>query len=102
MQTSVQVPLDLEQIAEFCRGHHIERLWLFGSVLRDDFGPHSDIDVLVQFNAKAPLSFWDVVQAQEELADLLGRPVDLIELEALRNPFLRSEISRTRHLVYAA
>jgi predicted nucleotidyltransferase len=70
----IQVPR--EQIAELCRRHHIRRLALFGSVLRDDFMPDSDVDVLVEFApGKTPgFAFFDV---QQELSEILGRRVDL-------------------------
>ena len=63
-------------IAEFCRRHHIRRLSLFGSVLREDFGPDSDVDVLVEFEpgARVGLRFFAM---ERELSELLGRAVDL-------------------------
>lgn len=70
------IPLPKDQIARFCERHHIRRLALFGSVLRDDFGPDSDVDVLVQFEpGKTP--GWDFFLMQDELSTLLGREVDL-------------------------
>jgi predicted nucleotidyltransferase len=73
---SPRISVDRERIADFCRRHHIRRLALFGSVLRDDFGPSSDIDVLVEFEpGHVPgLAFFSI---QEELSRLLGRTVDL-------------------------
>jgi predicted nucleotidyltransferase len=71
-----RIAVDQRRIAEFCQCHHVRRLALFGSVLRDDFGPASDVDVLVEFEAgHVPgFAFFDL---QEELAALLGRRVDL-------------------------
>ena len=68
--------LPKQKIADFCRRHHIEKLSLFGSVLREDFGPDSDVDVLVEFEqGHSPgLSFFSM---QSELADILGRKVEL-------------------------
>lgn len=65
-----------ERIAGFCRRHHIRRLALFGSILRDDFGPESDVDVLVEFEpgTRVGLSFFTM---QDELTTILGRQVDL-------------------------
>jgi len=65
-----------ERLTEFCRRHHIRRLALFGSVLRPDFGPDSDVDVLVEFDAEHTpgLAFFAM---EAELSDLLGRRVDL-------------------------
>jgi len=73
---SPKLTVDRNRIADFCRRHHIRRLALFGSVLREDFGPASDIDVLVEFEpGHVPgLAFFSM---QEELSLLLGRSVDL-------------------------
>lgn len=73
---------------------------LFGSVLRDDFGPESDVDVLVSFADDAPWSLWDLTAMRDELAAMLGRPVDLVEKEGLRNPFRRDRILKTRKVIY--
>ncbi len=89
-------------IAKFCRTHNIRKLSLFGSVLRDDFGPDSDIDVLVEFEPAARLSLFDFLRIQEELEGLFEHKVDLVEASALRNPFRRHEIMRTQQIVYAA
>ncbi len=80
------IPLDREKIAEFCRRHHIRKLALFGSVLRDDFRPRSDVDVLVEFEeGKTPgLVFFAM---QEELSLLLGRKVDLNTPQCLSRHF---------------
>ncbi len=66
-----------ERLAEFCRKHHIVKLSFFGSVLRDDFGPQSDVDVLVEFDPAHVPGLLRFVGMQMELADLLGREVDL-------------------------
>ena len=72
----VRIPLPKEQIAQFCRRHNIQRMALFGSVVRSDFGPSSDVDVLVQFEpGKTP--GWEFFGMQEELTEILGRKVDL-------------------------
>lgn len=63
-------------IRGFCARHRIRRLGLFGSILRDDFGPDSDVDVLVEFQPGA-MPGWDLFLMQDELSSLLGRPVDL-------------------------
>jgi predicted nucleotidyltransferase len=70
------IAIDRDRIADFCRRHHVRRLALFGSVLRDDFGPESEVDVLVEFEAgHVPgFAFFDL---QEELSAILGRRVDL-------------------------
>lgn len=72
----VRIPIDQKQVAEFCRRHHIRRLSLFGAVLRDDFAPNSDVDVLVEFEPQhiPGLAFFSM---QNELSEILGRKVDL-------------------------
>jgi len=73
---SPQIVIDRSAVADFCKRHHVRRLALFGSVLRGDFGPESDVDVLVEFEpGHVPgFAFFDL---QEELAGILGRRVDL-------------------------
>ena len=91
-----------KQIAEFCRRHKITEFAIFGSVLRKDFAPESDVDVLVTFAPDAHYSLLDLVSMQEELKAILGRDVDLVERAGLRNPFRRSHILRNMQVVYAA
>jgi predicted nucleotidyltransferase len=74
-QAHIDVPK--EQIAEFCRRNHIRRLALFGSVLRDDFGPDSDVDVLVEFEPDARVGLLRLAGMEIELGVLLGHKVDL-------------------------
>ena len=78
--------IDRTKLEAFCRKWQVQELSLFGSVLRDDFGPDSDVDVLVSFHPDAPWSLWDLVDMREELMAITGRKVDLVEKEALRNP----------------
>jgi len=98
---SPNIPIDRDKIAEFCQRWKITELSLFGSVLRDDFRPDSDVDVLVTFAADARWSLFDLVDVQEELTGILGRQVDLTEKKGLHNPFRRYEILRTKEVVYA-
>ena len=97
-----RIAVDQERIAELCRRHRIRELALFGSVLRDDFGLDSDVDVLADFALDAKVSLFDLVRIQAELALILGRNVDLVDRRGLRNPFRRAEILRTAERVYAA
>lgn len=76
MNALVRGSIDRERIAEFCRRNHIRKLSLFGSVLRDDFGPESDVDVLVEFEPGTRVG-WSIVTMQDELSAILGRAVDL-------------------------
>ena len=74
-QAHIDIPK--ERIAEFCRRNHIRRLALFGSVLRDDFGPDSDVDVLVEFEPGTRVGLLRLAGMEMELGALLGRKVDL-------------------------
>jgi hypothetical protein len=75
--TQAHIDVPKERIAEFCRRNHIRRLALFGSVLRDDFGPDSDVDVLVEFEPGARVGLMRLAGMEIELGQLLGRKVDL-------------------------
>lgn len=98
---SAKIPIDRDQIAEFCRRWKIQEFALFGSVLRDDFGPDSDVDVLVAFEPDAPWSLFDLVDMEDELKTMFGHEVDLVSKRGLRNPFRRHEIFTTREVIYA-
>ncbi len=91
-----------EKLAELCRKWKVREFSLFGSILRDDFGPDSDVDVLVVFHADAHWSAWDLMDMKEEIEALFGRSVDLVEKEALRNPWRKRRILSTYEVVYAA
>jgi predicted nucleotidyltransferase len=97
-----KINLPREQIKEFCRRWKIKEFALFGSVLREDFRPDSDIDVLVSFAPGGGITFDNRVEMQDELAEIFGREVDLVEKDAIRNPFRRHNILTTREVVYAA
>ena len=94
----VRIPLDQSKIAEFCRERHIRRLSLFGSVLGDDFGPDSDVDVLVEFDPEhvPGLEFFGM---EIELSEMLGRKVDLNTPEFL-SPRFRSRVLAEAEVQY--
>jgi predicted nucleotidyltransferase len=96
------VTVDLEAIRYFCEQHGVRTLALFGSALRDDFGPDSDVDVLVEFHSNATVSLFEFARMRDELSALFGREVDLVEKRALRNPFRRREILSATQTLYAA
>src|SRR5690606_12055739 len=78
------IPIPYQALAAFCEAHHIRRLWLFGSVLRDDFTPESDVDVLVEFDP-AHIPAWEFYGAwTQALSRLFGRSVDLSTPDSLR------------------
>ncbi|MES1243184.1 MAG: nucleotidyltransferase family protein [Acidobacteriota bacterium] len=97
-----RIPLPLAEIESLCRKWRIRELSLFGSVLRDDFSPGSDVDILVVFEPDAHWSLFDFIDLQDELAAVLRRKVDVVSERGLRNPFRRREILGTRQVVYAA
>jgi len=101
------LPIDLPmgRLAAFCRRWKIARLELFGSALREDFAPDSDLDFLVTFAPDAAWSLFDHFHMENELVQLLGRDVDVVDRDAVaesRNWLRRQEIFSTARTVYAA
>lgn len=84
------IPIPHEAIAEFCRKWGIRRLVFFGSVVRDDFTPESDVDVLVEFREGRSPS-WEILRAEEELSSPLGTKIDLVE-QHLLNRWMRKDV----------
>ncbi len=80
----------------------MEELALFGSVLGENFSSDSDVDVLVTFARDAEWSLFDLVDMRDELREIFGRDVDLVEKAGLRNPFRRHAILTRREVIYAA
>jgi predicted nucleotidyltransferase len=97
-----KVEVSEDAIASFCDRWKITEFALFGSILRDDFRPDSDVDVLVSFAPDEKWSLWDIIAMKEELEKLFGREVDLVQKDGLRNPFRRYEILSTKQVIYAA
>ena len=96
----VALSFDRERLADICHRHHIRRVSLFGSVLREDFGPHSDVDVLVEF-APGKTPGLAIVDLEEELAALFGRRVDLATPQSLHR-LIRDDVLASAALQYAA
>ena len=96
---SPRVAIDKKRISTFCRKWDIREFSLFGSVLRDDFGPDSDIDVLVEFEpGHAPgLAFFEM---ERELSDILGRKVDL-NTAGFLSPYFRDQVLAEAEVQYA-
>ena len=92
------------QLGELCRRHRVQRLDLFGSATGDRFDPDSsDLDFLVQFQPMPPVEHGDCYwRLLEDLENLFGRPIDLLELAPIRNPYLLQSIEATRIVLYAA
>jgi len=93
----ITVPQD--GIADFCRRNQIRRLEVFGSVLREDFGPNSDVDVLVEFEPGAQVGFIALSRMRRELGELLQRPVDLVPRSGLK-PGIREAVLSPAEVVY--
>jgi len=99
---SPRIAVNRERIAEFCRRWGVTEFSLFGSVLREDFRPDSDVDVLVVFAPDAQHGLDDFEEMERELRSLFGRKVDLVQKKLLRNPFRRHHILTNRQVLYAA
>jgi uncharacterized protein len=93
------VDLPIDRIAEICRRYPVRRLSVFGSVLRDDFTPESDIDMLVEFEPDARISLFGLVRMEIELSDLLGRKADLNTPGCLSRYF-RDEVLAEAEAIY--
>jgi len=103
MKTHIDIPK--EEVAAFCRRWQIKELALFGSALRDDFRPDSDVDMLVQFDPEARHTLFDMVFMQEELQRIFGRKVDLVSrrgIETSRNYIRRRAILESAEVVYGS
>ena len=101
--SNVQIAIPTVEIARFCGRWKVTELAAFGSVLRTDFGPDSDIDLLVSFAQDARWSLFDLVRMQEELQAVLGREVDLVEREAVErseNYIRRRNILGSVEIIY--
>ncbi|MBI2757745.1 MAG: nucleotidyltransferase family protein [Chloroflexi bacterium] len=102
--SKLKIKIPRKELAEFCRRNHIRKLAFFGSVLRDDFGPNSDIDILVEFEPGKTPGFGFVGMAYE-LEKIFKRQVDLATFkgaEVSRNPIRRKEIIETAKVYYVS
>ena len=99
---NLRINVPRQSIEAFCSKWKISEFAFFGSVLREDFGPESDVDVLVTFALDSRWSGFDIVDMIDELSVILGRDVDLVEKDAIRNPFRRQAILSSYEVFYAA
>lgn len=100
---TLPIELPYDALEDYCRRWKINKLEVFGSILRDDFGPDSDVDFLVTFDPNLRLSLFDLVDAEDELATIVGRPVDLVEREPIeqsRNWMRRKMILGSAQTIY--
>jgi predicted nucleotidyltransferase len=91
----IAIDYDKEKLRDFCRRWKVTEFSLFGSVVRDDFGPESDVDVMATFEEDVPWTLFSLVHMENELAEIFGRPVDLCErpgVEQSRNAIRRESI----------
>lgn len=98
---AVQIQVDRQALERFCRENNIRKLSLFGSVLRDEFGPDSDVDVLVDFQPGTRIGLIGLGTLQIALSELIGRKVDLHRTKDLR-PAVRDTVLPEAEVLYAA
>jgi predicted nucleotidyltransferase len=104
-RAKIRISIPRKRLVEFCKRWKISELALFGSVLRADFQPNSDIDLLVSFSPWAKVSLFDLVRMQNELKEIFGREVDLVERRAIEkseNYIRRKSILSQTKVIYAA
>jgi uncharacterized protein len=104
-RSKIGVSIPRKKLAEFCRRWRVSELALFGSALRDDFRPNSDLDLLVSFSPRTKISLFDLVRMQNELKEIFGREVDLVERRAIEkseNYIRRKSILSNTKVIYAA
>ncbi len=98
---SIRIEIPKDRIREFCQRWQVKELAIFGSALGSDFRPDSDVDVLVVFQPDARRDLFDHMKVEEELKEIFGRDVDLVEKKAIRNPFRRHHILSNYEVIYA-
>ena len=101
MNDVLPLPISREELAHFCRRYQVRELALFGSMLRQDHRPDSDVDLLVSFQPAARVTFLTLARMQRELEALLGRKVDLVPKDGLK-PVIRDHVLATARVLYAA
>jgi predicted nucleotidyltransferase len=102
MDRPLPIPIPLEPIKAFCDRFGVAEFSLFGSVLRDDFGPESDVDVMLQFRPGHGFTFENTPEIFDALKQIFGREVDVIEKGRVRNPFRRHAIMSSYRVIHAA
>jgi predicted nucleotidyltransferase len=99
------IELQSDRMRDFCRRHGVSQLFVFGSILRDDFGPESDVDFLVRLKKDQPITLRGLVSMEDDLSALIGRPVDMVlssEIDSPdANPYRRRQILSTMETIYA-
>jgi hypothetical protein len=98
---SLRIQVNREKLGEFCRKHNIRKLAFFGSVLREDFGPDSDVDALVEFEPGSEPGFMRMARMERELSEIIGRRADMRTPQELSRLF-RDEVVAAAEVQYAA
>ena len=101
MNGTVPLHIPFEELSAFCRRYQVRELAIFGSILRQDYRPESDVDLLVSFELAARVTFLTLARMQRELEALLGHKVDLVPKEGLK-PVIREHILATARVLYTA
>lgn len=92
---------NIKKLRKLCDSHHVDKMYLFGSALREDFTDKSDIDLLVRFKPIDLDGYFDnYMNFKENLKELLGRDIDLLEEQTLKNPILIRSINKSKELIY--
>ena len=99
--TRARIDIPKDKVADFCRQHHIRKLALFGSALREDYRPDSDVDVLVEFERGHPVGLIRLARIERELSELLGHSVDL-NTEGFLSPYFRDQVLEEAEVHYVA
>ena len=103
MSDPINIDALVDRIKAFCQKHGVVEFSLFGSILRDDFQPGSDVDVLVAFPPDHDMTVEKYLAMREELSAIFGgRDIDLVQRRLVRNPFRRHDILTRRRVLYAA
>ena len=93
---------DENEVRRIAHLYHIKQLALFGSAVRDDFNTDSDVDLLVVFEDNADLSYFDILEIKQEFEKIFHRQVDVVEKDAIKNPYRRKTILNSARTIYAA
>jgi len=90
-----------KQLFDLCEMHKVKELYLFGSILTNDFNEFSDIDMLIQFYQVDLMEYFDnYMDFKEKLEELFHRPIDLVENQSIKNPIFRNVVDRQKQLIY--
>jgi len=101
VRMAIPISIPKDDIADFCRRYNIREIRLFGSILREDFGAESDVDVLVEFEPDAQIGFIALGRMRRKLSAIFQRPVDLVPRDGLK-PHIREAVLSSAQVVYAS